>query len=59
MEESVHQNASKSARLDKPKRVYEVPRLIRYGDVAKLTEAAAGSIDDLLSLAMKDTGQLG
>jgi hypothetical protein len=59
MEESAKQKASKSARSDEPKRAYEVPRLMRYGDVAKLTEAAAGSIDDLLSLGMKNTGDLG
>jgi hypothetical protein len=59
MEESAKQKASKSAPADESKRDYEVPRLIRFGDVAKLTEAVAGSIDDILSLGMKDTGQLG
>jgi hypothetical protein len=59
MEESAKQKASKSAPSDEPKRAYEVPRLIRYGDVAKLTEGIGGSIDDLLGLGMKDTGQVG
>jgi hypothetical protein len=59
MEESAKQKASKSARSDSPKSAYDVPRLIRYGDIAKLTEAVAGSIDDFLSLGMKNTGDLG
>jgi hypothetical protein len=60
MEEFTKQKTSKLPRADERNRVYERPRLIRYGDVAKLTEAAAqGSIDDLLSLGMKFTGQLG
>jgi hypothetical protein len=59
MEESVNRNAPKSAPPISCKRPYEPPRLIRYGDVAHLTEAVVGSIDDILSLGMKDTGQVG
>jgi hypothetical protein len=59
MEESVNRKAPKSAPPSNSKRAYDAPRLIRYGDVAKLTEAVAGSIDDIFSLGMKDTGQVG